>query len=68
MNDTSPRRRLLSDNLAVALGTAMSRLTGFARIVVLGWVLIPAIAPGSVHADGRLADVYTLANKAPNII
>ena len=51
MNDTPPRRRLLSDNLAVALGTGLSRLTGFARIIVLGWVLIPAIRLPGGDAD-----------------
>ena len=68
MNDTPPRRRLLSDNLAVALGTGLSRLTGFARVLVLGWVLIPAVRLASGDADARLSDVYTLANTAPNII
>lgn len=62
MNAAPARRRPLSDNLAVALGTALSRLTGFLRILVLGWVLIPA------SGDGRLTDVYNLANTAPNII
>ncbi len=68
MNDTPPRRRPLSDNLAVALGTGLSRLTGFARIIVLGWVLIPMTRLPNGDADARLSDVYTLANTAPNII
>lgn len=62
MNASAPRRRLLSDNVSVALGTGLSRVTGFARILALAWVLIPH------SGDGRLADVYNLANTAPNII
>lgn len=62
MNPVPPRRRPLSDNLTVALGTALSRLTGYVRILALAWVLIP------VASDGRLSDVYTLANTAPNIV
>jgi putative peptidoglycan lipid II flippase len=68
VNDTPPRRRPLSDNLAVALGTGLSRLTGFVRIIVLGWVLIPVVRLADGDADSRLADVYNLANTAPNII
>ncbi len=49
------------------MGTALSRLTGFARLIALAYVLIPATSAG-VDADGRLADVYNLANTAPNII
>jgi putative peptidoglycan lipid II flippase len=67
VNDDRPRRSAISDNLAVALGTALSRLTGFARLITLAYVLIPAAKVGA-DADGRLADVYNLANTAPNII
>ncbi len=49
------------------MGTALSRLTGFGRLIALAYVLIPAANAGA-HADGRLADVYNLANTAPNII
>ena len=48
--------------MAVALGTALSRLTGYVRILALAWVLIP------VATDGRLSDVYSLANTTPNIV
>jgi len=50
------------------MGTALSRLTGFARLIALAYVLIPAVTSTGVSADGRLADVYNLANTAPNII
>ena len=41
-----------------AMGTALSRITGFGRIFALAYAL---------GAD-RLADTYTLANNTPNII
>ena len=50
---------LLKSNLAVATGTAMSRITGLVRVAVLGAVL------GSPSA---LADAYDLANGTPNMI
>ncbi|MEQ1702999.1 MAG: murein biosynthesis integral membrane protein MurJ [Ilumatobacteraceae bacterium] len=50
---------LLKSNLAVATGTAMSRVTGLVRVAVLGAVL------GSPSA---LADAYDLANGTPNMI
>lgn len=62
MNADSPRRRPISDNLAVGLGTALSRLSGYLRILALAWVLVPVVG------DGRLTDVYNLANTAPNIV
>jgi putative peptidoglycan lipid II flippase len=63
--DAAPRSRLLRDNVTVALGTALSRLTGLLRVVVLGWAVIPVI---DGEGDGRLADAYNLANTTPNII
>jgi putative peptidoglycan lipid II flippase len=57
--------RLLRDNVTVALGTATSRVTGFLRILVLGWAIVPVI---DGEADGRLSDAYNLANTTPNII
>ena len=49
---------LLRSNLVVASGTAVSRVTGLLRVVVLGYVL------------GRtpLTDAYKLANETPNIV
>jgi putative peptidoglycan lipid II flippase len=39
-------------------GTVFSRLSGFARLLAVGWVL----------GQGHLADAYNLANTVPNII
>lgn len=50
---------LLRSNLAVATGTALSRVTGLVRVAVLGAVL---------GAPGALADAYDLANGTPNMI
>lgn len=56
---------LLRDNVVVAMGTAMSRLTGLLRVLVLGWAIVPVVGG---EGDGRLADAYNLANTTPNII
>ncbi|MEY2754835.1 MAG: hypothetical protein RJB65_1193, partial [Actinomycetota bacterium] len=50
---------LLRSNVAVATGTALSRLTGLARVAVLGAVL---------GTPSAVADAYDLANGTPNII
>ena len=50
-------RSLLRSNLAVASGTAVSRITGLLRTVILFWVLAR-----------DLGDAYVLANNTPNII
>jgi putative peptidoglycan lipid II flippase len=49
---------LLRANLVVASGTALSRLTGLARIVVFAYVI----------GQTALADAYKLANETPNIV
>jgi len=49
-------RRLLRDNLTVAAGTALSRVTGVGRTVAI------------LGLSASLADVYLLANNTPNII
>jgi putative peptidoglycan lipid II flippase len=49
---------LLRANVSVALGTLLSRLTGLARVVVLGIVI----------GQSALADAYTSANNSPNSI
>ncbi len=49
---------LLRSNLVVAIGTALSRLTGLIRIVVLGYVI----------GQTALADAYNAANNSPNAI
>lgn len=50
---------LLRSNVAVATGTALSRITGLARVAVLGAVL---------GTPSAVADAYDLANGTPNII
>ena len=55
----------MRDNVTVALGTATSRVTGFLRVLVLGWAIVPVV---DGKADGRLSDAYNLANTTPNII
>jgi putative peptidoglycan lipid II flippase len=49
---------LLRSNVVVASGTAISRVTGFARIAVLTYVL----------GQTALSDAYLLANETPNIV
>lgn len=49
---------LLRSNLVVAAGTALSRLTGLARIAVFAVVV----------GQAALADAYTSANNSPNAI
>ncbi|MBV1893356.1 MAG: murein biosynthesis integral membrane protein MurJ [Ilumatobacteraceae bacterium] len=49
---------MLRSNLIVASGTALSRLTGLLRIVVLAYVL----------GQTALADAYKLSNETPNIV
>lgn len=50
---------LLKSNVAVATGTAVSRLTGLVRVAVLGAVL---------GTPSAVADAYDLANGTPNMI
>lgn len=50
---------MLRSNVAVASGTAASRLTGMARVAVLGAVL---------GTPSAVADAYDLANGTPNMI
>lgn len=49
---------LLRSNVVVAGGTALSRVTGLLRLVVLGYVL----------GQTALTDAYLLANETPNIV
>ncbi len=49
---------LIKSNLAVASGTAMSRLTGMIRAAMLGVVI----------GQGGLTDAYNQANSTPNLI
>jgi putative peptidoglycan lipid II flippase len=49
---------LLRTSSLVALGTAMSRITGFLRLAATGYAI----------GYGALTDTYTLANNTPNIV
>ena len=49
---------LVRSNITVASGTALSRLTGLARVAVFGWVI----------GQNALADAYDGANNSPNSI
>lgn len=49
---------LLRSNITVALGTALSRVTGLLRIMVFGWVI----------GQTALSDTYIIANETPNIV
>jgi putative peptidoglycan lipid II flippase len=49
---------LLRSNIVVATGTALSRITGLARVVVFGYVV----------GQTALADAYTIGNETPNIV
>lgn len=49
---------LLRSSVVVALGTGLSRITGFARTAVLAWVL----------GATALAEAYNLANNTPNLL
>ncbi|MGE3688441.1 MAG: murein biosynthesis integral membrane protein MurJ [Acidimicrobiia bacterium] len=49
---------LVRSNITVATGTALSRLTGLARVAVFGWVI----------GQNALADAYDGANNSPNSI
>ena len=55
---TRGAQHLLRSSVVVALGTGLSRLTGFARTAVLAWVL----------GAGALAEAYNLANNTPNLL
>jgi putative peptidoglycan lipid II flippase len=55
-SETGPSR-LLRNNVLVASGTLVSRITGLARTVLIAGLFVPS-----------LADTYLLANNTPNII
>jgi putative peptidoglycan lipid II flippase len=49
---------LLRSNVVVASGTALSRITGLLRLIILGYVL----------GQTALSDAYLIANETPNIV
>lgn len=54
----APSGGMLRSNVIVALGTALSRVTGLIRVMVLGFVI----------GQTALADAYNAANSSPNAI
>ena len=54
----APAGGMLRSNVIVALGTALSRVTGLIRVMVLGFVI----------GQTALADAYNAANSSPNAI
>jgi putative peptidoglycan lipid II flippase len=49
---------LLRSNVTVAMGTALSRVSGLLRIMVFGWII----------GQTALSDAYLIANETPNIV
>src|SRR5438128_10695825 len=46
--------------VAMSIGTALSRVTGFGRIAVMAWAM--------GVTESKLPDTYNLANSMPNIV
>jgi putative peptidoglycan lipid II flippase len=55
---TRPHASSTRNAVVMAAGTTVSRLSGFGRVLAVGWVL----------GQGRLADAYNQANTVPNTI
>jgi putative peptidoglycan lipid II flippase len=55
-----PGPSLARATLAMSIGTALSRVTGFGRIAVMAWAI------GAT--ESKLPDTYNLANSLPNIV
>jgi len=53
-----PRASPAGNAVIMACGTAVSRLSGFGRLIAVAWVL----------GQGRLADAYNQANTVPNTV
>jgi putative peptidoglycan lipid II flippase len=53
-----PRATSRANALVMAGGTTLSRLSGFARLIAVAWVL----------GQGRLADAFNQANTVPNTV
>ena len=56
--EAAPTRQLARSGVVVAAGTALSRITGFGRV----------LATAAVLGNGALGDVYQSANLIPNLI
>ena len=55
-----PGPSLARATIAMSIGTALSRVTGFGRIAVMAWAM------GAT--ESKLPDTYNLANSMPNIV
>ncbi|MEY3361108.1 MAG: hypothetical protein RL531_827 [Actinomycetota bacterium] len=55
--EAAPRHQLARSGIAVAAGTALSRITGFLRVAAL-----------AALGFARLTDVYNVSNSTPNIV
>lgn len=58
MSEAAASPSIIRSSAVMAMGTAMSRLTGFVRLFATAYAL----------GVGRLADTYTIANTTPNIV
>jgi putative peptidoglycan lipid II flippase len=61
-----PRSGLLRTNAGIAAGTALSRATGYGRILALAYLMQTTSDPGD--KGSALSASYLLANTTPNII
>ncbi|MGZ4144019.1 MAG: murein biosynthesis integral membrane protein MurJ [Actinomycetota bacterium] len=60
LSDLDVGPSLARATVAMSIGTALSRLTGFGRIAVMAWAI------GAT--ESKLPDTYNLANSLPNIV
>lgn len=60
------RAGFLRTNVGIAAGTAMSRLTGYGRVLALGYLMQTTAREGD--PGSQLASAYYLANNMPNIV
>ena len=60
------RGGLLRTNAGIAAGTALSRITGYGRVLALAYLM--QTSSGSGGKGSQLSAAYFLANTTPNII
>ncbi len=58
--DATASRSLARHTAVMSSGTALSRITGFARLSVMAWAI--------GGAESKLPDTYNLANALPNVV
>ncbi|MEO5837245.1 MAG: murein biosynthesis integral membrane protein MurJ [Acidimicrobiales bacterium] len=61
-----PRGGLLRTNAGIAAGTALSRITGYGRVLALAYLMQTSTGTGG--KGSQLSAAYFLANTTPNII